>query len=52
MDGSTMVIEMAFERYLPDGRMTFGLPMKPGGGCYSIGPDGVRLAGEGQLVLM
>jgi hypothetical protein len=44
--------QMAFERYLPDGRMNFRLPMKPGGGCYSIGPDGLRLAGQGGPVLM
>jgi hypothetical protein len=44
--------QTAFERYLPDGRMNFRLPMISRGGCYTISTDGVRLTGQGPTVLM
>ena len=44
--------QMAFERYLPDGRLNFRLPMISGGGCYTIGSDGVRLTGQGSRIVL
>jgi hypothetical protein len=44
---------LAFERYLPDGRMNLRIPMVvSSSGCYTIGPDGVRLTGLSKPALI